>query len=142
KVIETDPGFTFGHLKLFELYLSEGRKEAAAEAYLKYLTLSSKSDAMIAAYRKAYEKKGPQGIYQKELEEVFQNQAAGSYRFPIHIATLYTLLGQKELAIQYLEMAYRQRNAEIMIIKNYTLFNPLRSDPRFQDLLRRIGLPD
>jgi TolB-like protein/DNA-binding winged helix-turn-helix (wHTH) protein len=142
KVIEMDPGFIFGHLKLFELYLAEGRETAAAEAYLKYLTLSSKSDAMIAAYRKAYEKKGSKGIYQKELEELFQNQARGNYCSAIDIAKFYTLLGQKELAFQYLEMAYRQRRAEIGVIKNYTVFNPLRSDPRFQDLLRRIGLPD
>jgi TolB-like protein/DNA-binding winged helix-turn-helix (wHTH) protein len=142
KVTEIDPGFAFGHKKLYEFYTGQGREKEAAEEYLKFLELEGKSNVMIAAYRKAYEKKGPQGIYQKELQELLQNQAPGSYGFPVHIAELYTLLGQKELAIQYLEMAYRQRNAEIMVIKNYTLFNPLRPDPRFQDLLRRIGLPD
>jgi TolB-like protein/DNA-binding winged helix-turn-helix (wHTH) protein/Flp pilus assembly protein TadD len=142
KVVDTDPGFVFGYHKLFELYLAEGRKEAAAEAYLKYLTLSGKSDTAVSVYRKAYEQKGPQGIYQKELEELLQKQTRDIYRSPMLAARLYTLLGQKELAFQYLEIAYRQRSAEMGIIKNYSIFNPLRSDPRFQNLLQRIGLPD
>jgi tetratricopeptide (TPR) repeat protein len=109
KVVEMDPGFVFGHQKLSYIYLFQGREEAAAEEYIKALMLSGKSDSLVAAYRKAYVKKGLSGIYQKELEEQLQNQTRGGYSSPIHIAELYAILGQKEQAFKYLEIAYQQR---------------------------------
>lgn len=140
KVIEMDPDFAFGHQKLFELYLYQGNEQAAAEAYLKSLSLNGESDAVMVAYRNAHEREGLRGIYQKELERLFQNQLSGDRRSPIHIAWLYAGLGQKELAFKYLEVAYRERSAEIGVVKNYVGFAPLHSDPRYQNLLRRIGL--
>ena len=122
------------------MYLYQGKEEAAAEAYLKSLSLNAKSEAMSTVYRKAYEREGLRGIYQKELERASQNQPSDDRRSPVHIAWLYTALGQKELAFKYLEIAYRERSAEMGVVKNYVGFAPLHSDPRYQDLLRRIGL--
>ena len=57
------------------------------------------------------------------------------------MAILYVPLGDKEQAIASLEKAYQEHEGGLRYLKTGTSFDPLRSDPRFQDLLRRIGLP-
>ena len=140
KVVEMDRGFVFRHQRLSQLYRYLGWDEEAAEEYFQAMILSGKSDALLAAYRKAYAKKGLAGIYQKEIEERLQDQARGTYSPPIFIGEFYNKLGQKELALKYLEIAFHQHSAEICYIKSFPEFAPMRSDPRFQDLLRRTGL--
>jgi TolB-like protein/DNA-binding winged helix-turn-helix (wHTH) protein len=140
KVVEMEPTFVFGHQKLCDLYMYQGKEEAAAEEYFKLMRLGSRSDSQISTYRKAFEKKGIRGIYQKELEERLQDQHQGRYVSPITIAQLYTIVGQPEPAFKYLEKAYNQHSAEMGIVKNSPYFIPLHSDPRYQSLLRRIGL--
>lgn len=141
KVIEMEPNFTPGHWTLVTLYQYQGREKETAEAYFKALILDGRSEAAVAGFRKAYEKKGIRGIYQKELDELLSNRANGNYRSPIRLAQLYILLNQKEAAFKWLESAVADHNAEIVIIKQSPFFNPLRSDPRFQNLLQRIGFP-
>jgi len=141
KVVEMDPGFTYGHILLFSVYLYSGRDDAFAEEYYKYLTLSGRSEPTITAYRKAFHTNGVKGIYQIELGERLQDQKEGRYSSIIHIAKAYALIGKKEQALKYLELACQQRSAEICWIKTASELNTLRSDPRFADLLRRIGLP-
>ena len=70
-----------------------------------------------------------------------QEGKEGRYSSIIHIAKAYALIGKKEQALKYLELACQQRSAEICWIKTASELNTLRSDPRFSDLLRRIGLP-
>jgi hypothetical protein len=55
-------------------------------------------------------------------------------------AALYAALGEKDKAFQWLEVAYRSRESFTPWLK-LPLFAPLRSDPRLQDLLRRMNLP-
>jgi len=57
------------------------------------------------------------------------------------IALVYTGLGDKDKAFEWLENAYNERNHWLIWIKVEPRFDSLRSDPRFTDLLRRIGLP-
>ena len=58
------------------------------------------------------------------------------------IATVYASLGEKDKAFEYLEKAYEERSSDLpYFLKSDLRIDNLRSDPRFQDLLRRIGLP-
>jgi TolB-like protein/DNA-binding winged helix-turn-helix (wHTH) protein len=61
---------------------------------------------------------------------------------PMVIAQAYVGLGDKEQALGWLEKAYVQHSAELISLKVNPGFDPLRGDPRFQDLLRRVGLAD
>jgi TolB-like protein/DNA-binding winged helix-turn-helix (wHTH) protein len=63
------------------------------------------------------------------------------YMNVIWIAATYTALGEKEEAFRFLEQSYSEHAVEITFRKVASEFDPLRSDPRFQDLLRRTGLP-
>lgn len=71
-----------------------------------------------------------------------QRAAAGtvSYRHPIGLARLHAMLGEKEEALKYLEQGYQQRIVAMVSLHTDFAYNKLRDDPRFQDLLRRIGL--
>ena len=59
----------------------------------------------------------------------------------ISFAVVYVGLGDKEQAFAWLEKAYEERTNFLAYLKVQTTFDPLRSDPRFADLVRRVGLP-
>ncbi len=56
------------------------------------------------------------------------------------MAVVYTGLGDKRQALAWLEKAYDDRSFPLVIINSWPWFDPLRSEPQFQDLVRRIGL--
>ena len=60
---------------------------------------------------------------------------------PWLIATIYARLGQKDEAFVYLEKALQERDFRVTLLNVSFEFDSLRSDPRFADLVKRIGLP-
>jgi predicted Zn-dependent protease len=50
--------------------------------------------------------------------------------------------GNRDQAFEYLEKAYSNGDNELLFVIRYPALDPLRSDPRFKDLMRRLGLPD
>lgn len=63
------------------------------------------------------------------------------YVSPTELATLHVTLGDKEEGLAMLEKAYAARDLQLQCLKVDWHFDGLRSDPRFQDLMRRVGLP-
>ena len=61
---------------------------------------------------------------------------------PFGIAASYTMIGETDEAFAWLERGYRERDPLMVHLKVHPYFDPLRSDPRFDDLLRRIGFPE
>ena len=66
--------------------------------------------------------------------------SAGSPAF--YIALLYTQLGEKDLAFEWLDKAYQEHEVEMVWLKVEPPFEPLRSDPRWQGMLDKIGFPE
>ena len=60
----------------------------------------------------------------------------------VMLATIYSALGEKDLGMAYLEKAHAKRQDELLWLKVSPELDGLRSDPRFTDLLRRIGFPE
>lgn len=60
---------------------------------------------------------------------------------PYHLAILYTGIGEKDQALEHLNKAVEERVGWIIQVKVEPLFDPLHSEPRFADLVRRLGLP-
>jgi hypothetical protein len=63
------------------------------------------------------------------------------YVSPLSIARIYAGLGEKELVFKWLESGYNDPADHLLVLGNDPSFDGIREDPRFADLLRRIGLP-
>jgi len=72
-----------------------------------------------------------------ELKELSKRR----YVEPVDIAIIYVGLGDKAQALEWLEKAYGDRSFQLTWIKVWQWFDSLRGEPRFQDLVRRMGLP-
>lgn len=82
---------------------------------------------------------GKKGDALKILEEL-KEMSKHKYVSPYDLAILYIGLGDKDRAIEELSKAHEERAGWVIYIKAEPLFDPLRSDPRFVDLLRSMGL--
>ena len=89
----------------------------------------------------AYAMAGKRGEALKMLEELKQ-LSNRRYVPPSGMATVYVGLGEKDQAFEWLEKAYEERDRWLVFLKVDASLDPLRSDPRFQDLLRRMNLPE
>ena len=71
----------------------------------------------------------------------FEAQRAIGYESPLQIARYYADLGDKERAFQWLDIAYREHDWLLEGLNTLSQLDPLRSDPRFAELVRKVGLP-
>lgn len=121
-------------------YEQKGLYDQAFDLRLKAMNVIGFTPESIKAREKAYAKSGWLGAWRKELELsedwVRQNQ---SYVNPYYRARIYQRLGEKERALEWLEKAYGERSDHLVLLKVDPIFDELRTDPRFADLLRRIG---
>src|SRR5262249_40201285 len=114
--------------------------EAIAE-FQRASTLSPNVFDYKAGLAQAYARAGKSTEARKLLSEL-REKSKQSYVSWCDFAAIYAGLGEKGQAFASLEKTYEQRDANLFIWgKSHPLLDPLRSDPRFQDLLRRIGLP-
>jgi hypothetical protein len=67
--------------------------------------------------------------------------AKGREDMTLEMAKIYAALGEKDQAFAWLEKAYRNRAGGLILLNPVPDFQPLRNDPRFADLERRLGLP-
>jgi len=88
---------------------------------------------------KAYSTAGEKGLEQAWQHSIENSKA--DYQSPILLAELYAQQGDKDKAFYQLEKAYRARDYEVLVIKIDPWLESLHADPRFADLIRRIGLP-
>jgi hypothetical protein len=113
-------------------------REAVAERQ-KVLTLSGSPD-LAAAIGDDYRKSGYEGVLQSWLEGLNEVSKRG-YVSSYNIAQIQARLGNKLEAYATLEHAYAARDGNLTYLKIDPAFDDLRSDPKFQDLLRKLGLP-
>jgi hypothetical protein len=93
-----------------------------------------------SALEQGFRSAGWKGALTKGIE-IRQLQRKTEYTSAYRIATLYADLGDKDQAFRWLSTAYQERDWLLTGLKTDFLLDPLRSDPRYPDLLRRIGLP-
>jgi TolB-like protein/DNA-binding winged helix-turn-helix (wHTH) protein len=89
---------------------------------------------------RAYAAGGYQGWLRARLSDLGKRSELGRVS-PFEFAEIYTAMGNKDMAMQYLEIGYRERTADLVRLQVNPAYDDLRSDPRFQNLVRRIGLP-
>ncbi|MCI0446678.1 tetratricopeptide repeat protein [bacterium] len=140
KVIEMDPSFASGHEGLAGYYKKmKMYKEALAE-WQKFNELSGENLVYLIEAAQVYGLWGKKEEAQKLLEEV-QELSSKQYVSPLDIAAIYTAMGEKDRAFEWLEKGYQEHSLRMEYLKVTPQFDSLGDDPRFKDLVRRVGLP-
>ncbi|HVS82216.1 MAG TPA: protein kinase [Pyrinomonadaceae bacterium] len=140
KTLELEPNYGFAHMFASSAYIEKGMfAEAVAEAR-KAREFSGVNSEPIAFLGYALAKSGKQGEARGLLQELLK-QSAARYVSPCHIALVYNGLGERDEALTWLERGFEQRDPRMVFLKVEPKWNNLRADPRFQDLLRRVGFP-
>ncbi|MDQ3754320.1 MAG: hypothetical protein M3371_06260, partial [Acidobacteriota bacterium] len=111
----------------------------AIEEFRQGANYSNRHPTVVVALGYAYAVSGNRGEAQRALAEL-KDLSERRYVSPYSVATIYIGLGEKEQALHWLEKAYEERNFELIWSKVEPRLDPLHADPRFQDLLRRVGL--
>ena len=140
KTLEMDPNFVLAHHRLGLAYEQQGKYDEAIAEFKQVLNLTSGKPLGIAALARGYALSGRRAEAQKTLAEL-QEQSKVRYVSPASIALAFAGLGVKDRAFDWLEKAEQTHDGIIVRLKVDSRYDSLRSDPRFADLARRIGLP-
>jgi TolB-like protein/Tfp pilus assembly protein PilF len=142
KIEQMDPTFPGARYLRGAVYLQSGSYEDAIGRFQRAIALSGGDPPTwhLAHLGCAYGRAGKRAAALKTLEEL-QSRSKHQYVSPYLFAVFHTNLGDKDPAFQWLEKAYSERNPMLAFLRVEPLFDPLRSDPRYQDLLRRMNFP-
>jgi tetratricopeptide (TPR) repeat protein len=135
KAIELDPNFWIARIFLGLSYVQQARNEEALAEFRKTVGLWPGALGYVA-YGLAVSGKKDEAL--KVLAEFKRSKSPFSESWAF--ATLYTALGEKDQALHWLEKSFDERFVVFASIKTDPVFDSLRSDPRFADLLKRSGL--
>src|SRR5438477_4190124 len=139
--VNLNPNDWPGHYFLAVGYEGSGQESDAVSEYQKAVELSHGDTDTVAGLAHAYAAIGRRAEAEKILADLLR-QSKTNYISPYMIATIYAGLGAKARAFEFLEKAYQEKSHDIpYFLKADLRLDPLRSDPRFAELLRKVGLP-
>jgi TolB-like protein/DNA-binding winged helix-turn-helix (wHTH) protein/Flp pilus assembly protein TadD len=137
KTIEMDPNFALAHNQLGQAYLQEHMNNGAITELQKAVQLSGGSPICMANLARAYVATGRRSDAEKLLNDL-KKRSNQIYSHASEIAMIYASLGDADQAMNWLERGYQERfNPGVLLRPG---FDPLRSYPRFEDVVRRVGL--
>jgi len=139
KTLQMDPGYYIIDDWLALVYEQQGFYDKAIEAQLKARAMRGATPETLATLKATYVAAGWKGYWRKQLE-MAQEDARKCHVSPYHRAKTHARLGERDKALEWLQQAYEQRSDQMILLKVDPLLDPLRSDPRFTELLRDIGL--
>ena len=137
--IRLDANDAWAHLYSAMAYHQKGMNEDASAACQKAINVSERSSLNLAVLGYIYAAVGNRSEALKLLDELRQ-MSGQRYVSSYDLAILYTGLGDKDKALAQLNKAYIERSGWFINLKVDPLLDPLRSDPRFVDLVRRVEL--
>lgn len=139
KTLELDPSYAPAYAGMGWALEKAGRCGDAVLEFQKALDLSKENLVYRASLAHAFACAGKR----KEARATLGDLLALSKRehvSPHSIATIYAALGERDEAFEWLERAYRERDGWLVFVKVQYLLDPLRDDPRFSELLRKMNL--
>jgi TolB-like protein/predicted Ser/Thr protein kinase len=139
---DEDPTFSYTHLYLSYAYWGKRMYPQTIEELSRYNQLigNQRGSEITSAMEQGFRSAGWRGALIKGIEARLANRKAGhgsAYR----IAALYADLGDKDQAFRWLDTAYQDRDWQLVGLNSDFYLDPLRSDPRFAELVRKVGLP-
>jgi eukaryotic-like serine/threonine-protein kinase len=140
KALEVDPHHSMTYMYLGWAHEAMGNYEEAVRNYHRSMELTAIPVRPSAFLAGCYALMGKREEARKILDNLIEFSKA-NYLPPVGIAWIYSALGEKEQTFAWLEKAFRERDPFLlMFVKPSHVFDPVRSDPRFTALMRKIGL--
>jgi DNA-binding winged helix-turn-helix (wHTH) protein/TolB-like protein/lipopolysaccharide biosynthesis regulator YciM len=137
EVLELEPSFARVRRSMYMTYQAMGRHDDAVNERLTQVSQWKMAPESLAALKQAYQESGWQGYWRKELELMEAKKMGGSGETVLAQRHIY--LGDKERAFPLMEKSFAERSGIALQLKADPEFDSLRSDPRFQEMLRRAG---
>ena len=142
KVANEDPTYAYTHVCLAQAYWAKHMYPQVVGEWKVYGQLSGdrRESDFASAMEQGFRSGGWKGALTKGIE-ARQTQRKTGYASAYQIAILYADLGDKNKAFRWLNTAYQERDTYLYGLRTDFLLDPLRSDPRFAELVRKVGLP-
>ncbi len=137
KGVELDPGNFWIHMCLVDLYEQRGMHKEALHHRQELLTLAG-SNELAVALGQEFQRSGYHGVLLKSLDDL-EKQSNFRYVSPLDVAAIYERLGEPEKALDWLEKAVEERTMYLVFLKVRPTWESLHSNPRYVNLLRRVG---
>jgi TolB-like protein/Tfp pilus assembly protein PilF len=134
KALELEKGFPSARQVLLASYAQKGQYDLAVVKLQEF----EETDSPMAGQIYAMIGRRDDTI---RVIEGLDRRSRQQYISAVNFALLYTTLGDKDKAIEYLEKGYEERSFQMQFLKVDPRWDSLRDDPRFQEILRRVGLP-
>jgi TolB-like protein/DNA-binding winged helix-turn-helix (wHTH) protein len=135
---ETEHDNFFIHADLMQIYWLKGMKKEAVEELEKIVR---DDPAKTSAVRRAYTRGGSQAVAQWMIDDFKADAVRKKYLSPYEMARRYAFLGDKQNTLKYLEASYDQRYPYLIMVQSERMFDLVHSEPRYQALIKRMGLP-
>jgi serine/threonine protein kinase/tetratricopeptide (TPR) repeat protein len=142
KAANENPTFARPHFRLAYSYWAKRMYPQVIEEWKAFARLSDDQNesGFASGLEQGFRSAGWKGALNKGIE-ARQAQRKTGYSSALKIAELYADLGDKDQAFRWLNTAYQERDPYLLGLKTNFLFDLIRSDPRFAELVRKVGLP-
>jgi TolB-like protein/Flp pilus assembly protein TadD len=137
KALEFNPQALDAHIFLGFVYVQQEKKDEAISEFQTVVELSERNPSMLALLGWAYASAGRRDDAQAIINEFRSGKRPAT---EMEKAMIYIALGEDDQAFEWLEKAYDERAWQLGFLKVEPVFDPLRGDPRFDDLMRRVNL--
>jgi tetratricopeptide (TPR) repeat protein len=140
RTIDQYPTYPLAYIWLGSAYREKKMYKEALEQFSQGVKFSGNRPAMLALYGHALALSGDAAGAREVLADL-QHLAQSRYVSSLYFAGVYTGLGEKSTALDWLDKAYEERNDRLVYLNVDPMADPLRSEPRFRDLMKKLNLP-
>ncbi|MCW3981539.1 MAG: protein kinase, partial [Candidatus Bathyarchaeota archaeon] len=141
KALELAPDFVLALDNLAEDYLHMSMYPEAVTTIERAMTLAGRTPQLVANLARAYAMSGKKQEAETLLQELQERNKSG-YVSPIYFAEVYVSFGNKDEAIKWLEKAHQEQSYGMLFIRIWPFWDPLRSEPKFDQIIRRMNFPE
>ena len=139
RVLALEPAFAFAHYALGDVCTQTGQYDRAFAEFNQAIALGGRTVNHIGVLGYAYGRSGDRDRAEEHLQELMARASHG-YVSAMWIAMIHLGLGDLESLFRWLDRAFEDRDGSLILITAAVEFDPVRDDPRFTSLLRRMGL--
>lgn len=137
--LELDPNFLFARHRIASAYSQKGMYKEAIDELEAVRSLPDQTPSTLSSIGYIYAVSGQRDKARAILKVLLEKRRT-EYVNPHIIATMYLGLNQKEEALKWTETAYREHSYAMVFLKVSVEYDPIRNDPRFTEILQRVGL--